>query len=426
MEIRARYFLIGLFVLVVIAGGGGFLYWLWGFGGLTQKTAYAVRFDGPVSGLSAGSEVLFNGITIGEVTGLSLDPRLPSNVVVTIAVDSRVPVRSDTVAGLAFSGLTGAASIALVGGSAASPPLPPGNPPLIVADDQAREDLTSAARDTLNQIDGVISDNAEALHSAITSIATFSDALARNSSKIDAIVNGISSLTGGGAPMNYALHDLTAPTVSKPAALPMGQLVVTRPTSLVALSTQRVLLDVGGGDAPVFDDVRWGDTLPILVQARLIETMENAGDVRVVSDAGAATGDFQLVLDLRAFHMVSLPTPTAQVSIAAKLFDNADKVIDAKTFSDTEPLAKLDDSSVGIAGLNDAFGKVAADITTWTFATMLTAEANTPATPAPAPTDAGNASAVTAPPLAPDAFPPFPPVPGAPAQTPSAPAKANP
>ena len=42
MEIRARYVLIGLFVLVVIAGAGGFVYWLWGFGGFNDTVSYEI------------------------------------------------------------------------------------------------------------------------------------------------------------------------------------------------------------------------------------------------------------------------------------------------------------------------------------------------------------------------------------------------
>ena len=69
MEIRARYVLIGAFTLAVIAAGFGFVYWLNNAGGLRERAVYRVRFEGSVSGLLAGSAVLFNGIRVGEVTG---------------------------------------------------------------------------------------------------------------------------------------------------------------------------------------------------------------------------------------------------------------------------------------------------------------------------------------------------------------------
>ena len=79
-------------------------------------------FDGSVSGLRTGASVLFNGIRVGEVTDLKLDPEQAA------AGDRhhrrstrRSPVRADTEIGLEFQGLTGIASIALKGGSADKP-----------------------------------------------------------------------------------------------------------------------------------------------------------------------------------------------------------------------------------------------------------------------------------------------------------------
>ena len=52
----------------------GFVYWLNNAGGLSERTVYQVRFENTVSGLLPGAAVLFNGIRVGEVTGLQLDP----------------------------------------------------------------------------------------------------------------------------------------------------------------------------------------------------------------------------------------------------------------------------------------------------------------------------------------------------------------
>src|SRR5437868_1159215 len=118
METRAPYALIGLFVTAVIAAVFGFVYWLHNGGGLSERTAYRIRYENTVSGLLTGAAVLFNGIRVGEVTNLKLDPGSPQLVIATIAVDAKTPVRADTKVGLDFQGLTGVHVVTLQGGSA--------------------------------------------------------------------------------------------------------------------------------------------------------------------------------------------------------------------------------------------------------------------------------------------------------------------
>ena len=96
METRANYVLIGLFTLAVVLGVFGFIYWFQNIGGSGERSFYRVRFEGSVSGLRTGSSVMFNGIRVGEVTGLQLDPTKPQQVVVNIAIDKNVAVREDT------------------------------------------------------------------------------------------------------------------------------------------------------------------------------------------------------------------------------------------------------------------------------------------------------------------------------------------
>ena len=89
METRARYALIGLFILAVIATTFGFVYWLENKGGFAERETYRIKFQGSVSGLLIGSAVLFNGIRVGEVTALGLNADAPQDVVATIARGAR-------------------------------------------------------------------------------------------------------------------------------------------------------------------------------------------------------------------------------------------------------------------------------------------------------------------------------------------------
>lgn len=220
METKANYVLIGLFTLAVVIGVFGFIYWFQNIGGAGERTYYRIVFDGSVSGLRTGGTVLFNGIRVGEVTGLALNPQKPQQVVATVAIDKSVAVRPDTEIGLEYQGLTGIASLSLKGGSPDKPALvgSKDNPPLLTAPPGATEDITQAARETLRRLDNFIAENQQALHGAIVNIDKFSKTLAdnsrrfddtldnldkfsgvlaRNSDRIDKIAQGLQNLTGG-------------------------------------------------------------------------------------------------------------------------------------------------------------------------------------------------------------------------------------
>jgi phospholipid/cholesterol/gamma-HCH transport system substrate-binding protein len=298
MEVRARYITVGAFTLAVIVAGFVFVYWLNNASGLRDRTLYRIRFETPVAGLLGGSAVLFNGIRVGEVTGLHLNTRNPREVTVVIAVEPATPVRADTHADIDFQGLAGAPVVSLKGGNPASPPLAGsgGELPLLVADPAAGQSLTQAARDALRRLSGIMADNAEPLQTTIANLNTFSAALARNSDKLDGIVAGLERMTGGGRKAPTVYYDLTAPRVFPPAAkVKEAQLVIPEPTALVVIDAQTILVRPAPAESPA-QPALWSDSLPKLVQAKLIETFDNAGYLRAVGRpsegfaASAATG----------------------------------------------------------------------------------------------------------------------------------------
>ncbi len=200
METRANYILIGVFTLAVIAGVFGFVYWFQNIGGTGERAFYRVVFDGSVSGLRTGATVLFNGIRVGEVTGLRLDPSKPKQVVATLSIDKSVTVRNDTSIGLEFQGLTGIASVSLIGGNPSAPVVAGADsgqtPPLLVAPPGATQDVTQAARDVMRKLDEFISQNQVAFHAALENIEKFTASLSRNSDNIDKTLANIEQFTG--------------------------------------------------------------------------------------------------------------------------------------------------------------------------------------------------------------------------------------
>lgn len=201
METRANYVLIGLFTMAVIVGVFGFVYWFQSIGTGGERATYRVVFDGSVSGLRTGANVLFNGLRVGEVADLRLNPGSTTQVLATISVDAKTPIRADTKVGLNFQGLTGIANLSLSGGAADQPPLTSsdGGPPILRADPSASQDVTEAARQLIKRIDGLVAENQESLHKSLVNIEAVTDSLktvlARNSDRIDNVMVGLEKLT---------------------------------------------------------------------------------------------------------------------------------------------------------------------------------------------------------------------------------------
>jgi len=199
METKANYVLIGMFTLAVIAGVFGFVYWFQNVGGTRERVPYRIVFQGSVAGLHTGANVLLNGIQVGDVTSLKLDPQRPKEVAALVNIDKSVQIHSDVEVGLEFQGLTGVAQIALKGGSPDSPLLQSSKekPALLTAPPAATLDFTQAARDTLRRLDDFVAANQDIIKDALKNIDTFTAALARNSDRLDKIVAGVQDLTGG-------------------------------------------------------------------------------------------------------------------------------------------------------------------------------------------------------------------------------------
>lgn len=114
METRAHHVLIGIVVLVMSLSLLGFFFWAAKTDINKDYDFYTVYFDTPVTGLGKAGEVRYNGLLVGEVRDLSVDPHKASRIKVTIRVFSNTPVTTDTVATLEVLGFTGVSFVQLI------------------------------------------------------------------------------------------------------------------------------------------------------------------------------------------------------------------------------------------------------------------------------------------------------------------------
>lgn len=195
METKANYVLIGA---ATVAGAVLImLFAMWMSTGDLRRGfhEYDVMFADPVRGLTDGGEVRFNGIKVGEVQDLRIDPDNTNRVIARIRVSSDVPVRTDTTAQLEPIGLTGVTLIQLTAGSPTAELLRPtfGSPtPEIIGrgsqidELMARsEEIALRASEAMAAVRDLLTDeNIERVSRIIRNLETVSDQLASTNSVI--------------------------------------------------------------------------------------------------------------------------------------------------------------------------------------------------------------------------------------------------
>lgn len=123
METRANYIAVGAFVLIMVVGVFAVVLWIARVEFNRERAFYDIYFTGSVTGLAPGSEVRYNGIRVGRVEEIRIDPQNLQQVRVTIELDQAALIKADAVASIEVQGLTGSAYIEISGGSQNAPVL---------------------------------------------------------------------------------------------------------------------------------------------------------------------------------------------------------------------------------------------------------------------------------------------------------------
>jgi phospholipid/cholesterol/gamma-HCH transport system substrate-binding protein len=159
MEGRANYAVIGASIVVAALLAAIFTIWLGGFNPNRQYEHFEIGFLGPVRGLQQASEVRFNGIKVGEVTSLRIDPEAPTKrVIAGVKVDGALPISVSTIARLELNPLTNVALIQLSGGDPNAPRLKGvnGRPPRLEGQSPQFDNLVLSGEDLLRNSNEVI------------------------------------------------------------------------------------------------------------------------------------------------------------------------------------------------------------------------------------------------------------------------------
>ena len=199
-----NYAVVGAFVLVL--GGALIAGVLWLASGVAFQTKYDMYLaieEESVSGLNLNAPVKYNGVEVGKVKSIQLDPQNPEHVRLIFAIERGTPIKEDTVAVLKTQGLTGIAYVELGGGSRDAPPLHATSPeqyPMIRTKPSLSARLENVLTSVLakldrtsSNIDAILSDeNRLAFKNALADIAVVSRTFAARRDTLDKSITSAS------------------------------------------------------------------------------------------------------------------------------------------------------------------------------------------------------------------------------------------
>lgn len=220
METKANYIIVGAFTLLFALAAVLFGLFSAKYASDSAWQRYQVVFNQSVIGLANGSPVLYNGVNIGRVADISLNPGNVREVLVTVDITAKVPVYQDTVATIRLLGLTGNAAVQLKGGTPGSAVLAtnPADPGQIESVSsplntllESSEGIVVTANKVLSQLDTLLSDsNIERINTTLGSLQHFSSLLAAPDSALNQLLTNSARASDGLPELLNQLSQITA------------------------------------------------------------------------------------------------------------------------------------------------------------------------------------------------------------------------
>jgi phospholipid/cholesterol/gamma-HCH transport system substrate-binding protein len=203
MESKASYTLTGLFVVLLGIAMVVIAFWLSTGLSKMQYNTYIVYMNESVTGLNLNASVKYNGVDIGYVEHIELNPHDPTQVRLVLQIEEKVAVREDTRAILTSQGLTGVSFVNLKGGSATAPllkakpgaryPVIQAEPSLLFRLDTALRELSVSLTSLADEAKDVFDlENRRAFKNSLKNIDMLTEKLVANTVQFDAILNNTS------------------------------------------------------------------------------------------------------------------------------------------------------------------------------------------------------------------------------------------
>lgn len=125
MYSRVNYTIVGIFVLLFGTSMIWFAFWLAKYGLQEEFDTYRLEMKESISGLSGDAKVKLNGVNIGRVSKIQINPQDIETVEILVEIEKGIPIKEDMIASTQMFGVTGLLSIEIEGGTNAAKTLVP-------------------------------------------------------------------------------------------------------------------------------------------------------------------------------------------------------------------------------------------------------------------------------------------------------------
>ncbi len=144
-----------------------------------------------------------------------------------------------------------------------------------------------------------------------------------------------------------------------------AQLLIKVPNALKAIDSDRIVVKSGLNIITYLEGAQWSDTVPRMVQSKLVEAFENTGSTGATAKPGdGLVIDYQLIPDLRRFE---ISDGTAIIEMSVKLLsDRSGRVLNAQIFT-VRASANGSDAEAYVEAFDRAFADLAGQVIGWVF-----------------------------------------------------------
>jgi cholesterol transport system auxiliary component len=168
-------------------------------------------------------------------------------------------------------------------------------------------------------------------------------------------------------PAPLPLYRLTPLPPAANAAAVDVQLAVDPPVASASLDTERIALMANPLRINYFADSAWSDRAPEMIQSLVIESLANAGRIRVVTrPSGEVRADAELMIDLERFDAEYRggDLPEVHVRLVCRLVHDRNAIA-VRTFDATARPAHNDTPDI-VEAFDTAFHAVLVELAPWT------------------------------------------------------------